>query len=151
MSDYVMPPHNWVPSFNMVLTTAGRLYAPGAGGKVLMRDRRMLTLDEASVIGDARKAEWTTMRRDGDAQMANAPALTTRPLFVARRRERAQGRGLRDDHPIAATGLRLIDGSVGCRDSISEVLLCISPFAAITDSSTERTECPSFIPISHNV
>ncbi|MBI5278610.1 MAG: hypothetical protein HY854_19410 [Burkholderiales bacterium] len=38
MSDYVMPPHNWVPSFNMVLTTSGRLYAPGAGGKVLMRE-----------------------------------------------------------------------------------------------------------------
>jgi hypothetical protein len=37
-TDYAMPPHNWVPSYNMVLSAAGRLYAPGAGGKVLMRE-----------------------------------------------------------------------------------------------------------------
>ncbi|MBC7603060.1 MAG: hypothetical protein H7255_10435 [Ramlibacter sp.] len=36
-SDYVMPAHNWVPSYNIALTPAGRAYAPGAGGKLLMR------------------------------------------------------------------------------------------------------------------
>lgn len=36
-SDYVMPTHNWVPTYNAVLTPAGRAYAPGAGGKLLMR------------------------------------------------------------------------------------------------------------------
>ena len=37
-SDYVVPPHNWFPSFNLTLTANGRLYAPGAGGKLLYRD-----------------------------------------------------------------------------------------------------------------
>jgi len=37
-SDYVMPPHNWVPSYNVALTSANRLYAPGAGGKLLVKD-----------------------------------------------------------------------------------------------------------------
>lgn len=37
-SDYVLPAHDWVPSYNLALTTANRLYAPGAGGKLLVRD-----------------------------------------------------------------------------------------------------------------
>lgn len=36
-TDYVIPPHNWVPPYNLLLTPQGRLYAPGAGGKVLVR------------------------------------------------------------------------------------------------------------------
>jgi hypothetical protein len=37
-SDYRLPPHNWVPSYNLALTVANRLYAPGAGGKLLVKD-----------------------------------------------------------------------------------------------------------------
>ncbi|MDB5870969.1 MAG: hypothetical protein JWQ07_411 [Ramlibacter sp.] len=37
-TDYRLPPHNWVPSYNVVLTPAGRLYAPAAGGRLLVRD-----------------------------------------------------------------------------------------------------------------
>ena len=36
-TDYVMPPHNWVPPYNVLLTPSGRVYAPGAGGKLMMR------------------------------------------------------------------------------------------------------------------
>lgn len=37
-SDYIVPPHNWFPSFNVTLTAGGRMYVPGAGGKVYYRD-----------------------------------------------------------------------------------------------------------------
>jgi hypothetical protein len=37
-SDYVLPAHNWVPAYNLALTRTNRLYAPGAGGKLLVRD-----------------------------------------------------------------------------------------------------------------
>lgn len=37
-TDYAMPAHRWVPSYNITLTRANRLYAPGAGGKVYYRD-----------------------------------------------------------------------------------------------------------------
>ena len=33
-----LPAHNWVPSYNLALTAANRLYAPGAGGKLLVKD-----------------------------------------------------------------------------------------------------------------
>ncbi len=36
-TDYAMPPRNWLPPYNLILTQQGRLYAPGAGGKLLMR------------------------------------------------------------------------------------------------------------------
>lgn len=36
-TDYVMPPRNWLPPYNLLLTQAGRLYAPGSGGKLLIR------------------------------------------------------------------------------------------------------------------
>ena len=38
MSDYVLPPHNWVPSYNMALASGGVLYAPAAGGRLMVRD-----------------------------------------------------------------------------------------------------------------
>ncbi len=37
-SDYLVPPHNWFPSYNLTLTQGGRVYAPGAGGKLYYRD-----------------------------------------------------------------------------------------------------------------
>ncbi|MDV3458563.1 hypothetical protein RZN05_16315 [Sphingomonas sp. HF-S4] len=36
-TDYLMPPRNWLPPYNLLLTPQGRLYAPGAGGKLLVR------------------------------------------------------------------------------------------------------------------
>jgi hypothetical protein len=36
-TDYVTPPRNWLPPYNLLLTQQARLYAPGAGGKLLMR------------------------------------------------------------------------------------------------------------------
>jgi hypothetical protein len=37
-TDYILPPHRWVPSYGITLTPANRLVAPGAGGKLLWRD-----------------------------------------------------------------------------------------------------------------
>ena len=37
-TDYLTPPHNWVPPYNVLLTPLGRLYAPGSGGRLLFRD-----------------------------------------------------------------------------------------------------------------
>ena len=38
-SDYVLPPTTaWLPSYNLTLDANNRLYAPGAGGKLLLRD-----------------------------------------------------------------------------------------------------------------
>nr|WP_315469347.1 hypothetical protein [uncultured Undibacterium sp.] len=37
-TDYVMPAYRWTPSYNISLAPNNRLYAPGAGGKVLYRD-----------------------------------------------------------------------------------------------------------------
>lgn len=37
-TDYAAPPHNWKPPYNVLLTPQGRVYAPGAGGKVVVRE-----------------------------------------------------------------------------------------------------------------
>ena len=37
-TDYILPPHNWTPSFSPTLTPSNRLYFPGAGGTVYFRD-----------------------------------------------------------------------------------------------------------------
>ena len=37
-SDYVSPPHNWAPAYNITLTKNNRIVMPGAGGKLLYRD-----------------------------------------------------------------------------------------------------------------
>jgi hypothetical protein len=33
-TDYILPPHDWIPSYSPVLTPGGRLYFAGAGGTV---------------------------------------------------------------------------------------------------------------------
>lgn len=37
-SDYLLPAHDWVPSFNIALTQGSRVYMPGAGGKLFFRE-----------------------------------------------------------------------------------------------------------------
>lgn len=37
-TDYVLPAHDWTPSYNTALTPGNRVYFPGAGGKVFFRD-----------------------------------------------------------------------------------------------------------------
>ena len=37
-TDYILPPHNWTPSYSPTLTRSNRLYFPGAGGTVYYRD-----------------------------------------------------------------------------------------------------------------
>jgi hypothetical protein len=37
-TDYILPPHNWTPSYSPALTPGNRLYFPGAGGTVYFRD-----------------------------------------------------------------------------------------------------------------
>jgi hypothetical protein len=37
-SDYLMPPHNWTPAYNITLTRNNRIVMPGAGGKLWYRD-----------------------------------------------------------------------------------------------------------------
>ena len=37
-TDYVVPPHDWIPSCSGVISPSGRFYFPGAGGTILYRD-----------------------------------------------------------------------------------------------------------------
>ena len=37
-TDYVLPAHDWTPSYNIALTQGNRVYWPGAGGKLYYRD-----------------------------------------------------------------------------------------------------------------
>ena len=38
VSDYLLPPHGWTPSFNPVLSPDGRVYFPGGGGTLMVRN-----------------------------------------------------------------------------------------------------------------
>jgi hypothetical protein len=42
-SDYLTPPHNWLPPYNILLTQQGRICAPGAGGKLVVRENAAAT------------------------------------------------------------------------------------------------------------
>ena len=49
-SDYILPPHNWTPSFSPALTPKNRLYFPGGGGTVYCCDTPDTT-NASPVIG----------------------------------------------------------------------------------------------------
>jgi hypothetical protein len=58
-SDYVLPPHGWVPSYNPALTTSDELLFPGSGGKLFVRS------------ADAAHAKVETLVFYGSAEYAN--------------------------------------------------------------------------------
>ena len=70
-SDYALPAHNWVPSYNLTLTPGNRLYAPGSGGKLLLRD------NPDSATGSVQAAVFY-----GTAVYAAAPAVFDASIFI---------------------------------------------------------------------
>ncbi|HEY9068606.1 MAG TPA: hypothetical protein VIO33_26705 [Burkholderiaceae bacterium] len=71
-TDYVMPPHNWVPSYNLALNSTNRVYAPGAGGKLLFRDNA----DSASANG------WQTLVFYGASAYNAAATSYDQTVFI---------------------------------------------------------------------
>src|SRR4029079_11638577 len=67
----VLPPHNWIPSVNLALTTGNRLYAPGAGGKLLVK-----------ADADSPSGALQTMVFFGAAAYAAAPATYDACVFI---------------------------------------------------------------------
>ncbi|MES3012675.1 MAG: hypothetical protein V4750_02960 [Pseudomonadota bacterium] len=70
-SDYVLPAHNWVPSYNLALTPTNRVLAPGAGGKLLVRDN-----------ADAASGAVTTAVFYGAAAYNANPAAFDTTVFI---------------------------------------------------------------------
>lgn len=70
-TDYVLPAHNWIPSYNLALTTGNRLYAPGAGGKLLVKAE-----------ADSASGSLQTMVFFGAATYAANPALYDASVFI---------------------------------------------------------------------
>ena len=70
-TDYRLPPHAWVPSYNPALSAGNRLIAPGAGGKLLLRDN----VDAAGV-------GFQTAVFYGVAAYAAAPAAFDAAIFI---------------------------------------------------------------------
>ena len=70
-TDYVTPPRNWLPPYNLLLTPQGRLYAPGSGGKLLMRAN-----------GDAVDATFAAQVFFGVAAYNANPAAFNSTVFI---------------------------------------------------------------------
>jgi len=71
-SDYVLPPvAAWTPSYNIVLTASNRLYAPGAGGKLMYRD------DVDSATGAVQNVVFY-----GSAAYAASPSTYDASIFI---------------------------------------------------------------------
>ena len=70
-TDYVLPPSNWVPSYNVALTTGNALLAPAVGGKLLVKDN-----------ADASGGGLRTLVFYGAAAYNAAPAAYDATVFV---------------------------------------------------------------------
>jgi hypothetical protein len=70
-TDYATPPHNWLPPYNVLLTPQLRLYAPGAGGKLIVREN-----------ADAANATLATHVFYGAAAYNANPAAFNAAVFI---------------------------------------------------------------------
>lgn len=71
-TDYIAPPHNWVPMFGPQLTPANRLYFPGGGGTVLFMNRP-----------DAAKGTPTRLAFYGLKTYQASPAQANASVFIS--------------------------------------------------------------------
>lgn len=70
-TDYLLPPHNWVPSITGCLTTNRRLYIPAVGGTLLVRDD-----------ADAAVSPTTRIAFFGDAVYTGTPAAFDGTVYI---------------------------------------------------------------------
>ncbi len=70
-SDYVLPASHWVPSYNVALTTGNALFAPGSGGKLLVKDN-----------ADSASGALRTLVFYGATAYAASPAAFDATVFV---------------------------------------------------------------------
>jgi len=68
-TDYILPSHNWVPSFSPTLTVKNRLYFPGGGGTVYYCDSPDAT--NAPVIGKIAFYGLTNYNANTNAYLSN--------------------------------------------------------------------------------
>jgi hypothetical protein len=70
-SDYAVPPHRWMPSYNATLAPDGRVVMPMAGGRVLVRDS-----------ADSANSPARTFTFYGDVAYNAAPAAYNASVFI---------------------------------------------------------------------
>jgi hypothetical protein len=75
-SDYVLPAHDWTPSYNVALTQGNRVYWPGAGGKVYFRDNADAAEGAAQSIAFYGNAAYDAARGIYDASVIINTPLT---------------------------------------------------------------------------
>ncbi len=74
-TDYVSPPHNWFPPYNVLLTQQGRLYVSAAGGRLLMRDEA-----DTANLTFASQVFFGAAAYDADPAAYNASVFVNTPL-----------------------------------------------------------------------
>ena len=74
-TDYILPPHSWVPAFGPALTSQSRLYFPGAGGTIYFRDDADATVGTSGQI-----AFYGLANYQANPQAYNAGVIINTPL-----------------------------------------------------------------------
>jgi hypothetical protein len=75
-TDYILPAHDWTPSYNLALTQANRVYWPGAGGKLFFRDNADAAEGAVQSIAFYGNAAYDAARATYDASVIINTPLT---------------------------------------------------------------------------
>jgi len=75
-TDYLMPPHNWVPSYSHTLTPQGRYYFAGAGGTVYYRDQ----VDTSGAVTPTQLAYYGLNNYSTDPNSYNSSVFINTPI-----------------------------------------------------------------------
>ncbi len=76
-SDYILPVHNWTPSYNVTLTKQNRIYAAGAGGKVFYRDNADSASSTTQTLAFFGNALYTANKAAFDSSVAINTPITS--------------------------------------------------------------------------
>jgi len=74
-SDYVPPPHDWIPEFSPALTPNGRVYFPGPGGTLYYRENA-----DSATGNQGQIAFYGTAAYQANTQAYNANVMISTPI-----------------------------------------------------------------------
>ena len=75
-TDYILPPHNWTPSYSPTLAPTNRLYLPGAGGTVYFRE----SVDSGGPVSTGQLAFFGMSDYGVDPASYNATVFINTPI-----------------------------------------------------------------------
>jgi len=143
-SDYLLPPHNWTPSYSPAITDSGRLYFPGEGGTVFFRNN----LDAAGNVTPTRLAFYGLSNYNANSTAARNNVFINTPITPDHNGNVYYG--VQVTNTVTLGSQTLTSGGYIVRTDSSGASTFVAASAAASDSNIKKVAHSSALALSND-